>query len=144
MSLQRNLRAARWFYKRFGKIGGGIAYILKAMNRVLYSADISYKADISDDCEFAHKGLGVVIGDGTVIGVGCIIRQNVTIGGKNRGDGFKCHTIGDNCMIGAGAVILGGIKIGNNVQVGANSVVVKDVPDNVTVVGIPSKPLNKT
>lgn len=87
--------------------------------------------------------MGVVIGAGSEIGKNTIIRQNVTIGGKNVNGQFVCPIVGDNVMIGAGAVLLGKIRIGNNVQIGANSVVLDDVPDNVTVVGAPARIVNK-
>lgn len=65
------------------------------------------------------------------------MRQGVTIGNKNTED--DCPIIGDNCDIGAGAKIIGAIHIGNNVTIGANAVVVKDIPDNCIVGGIPAK-----
>lgn len=143
MNLQTSLKIQRYCYRELNKWGGeNIAFFLKVINRILYATDISYKADIADDCDFPHKGLGVVIGDKCVIGKGCIIRQNVTIGGKNRGNGYECPVIGNNCMIGAGAVVLGGIKIGNNVQIGANAVVVNDIPSNAIAVGVPAKVIN--
>ena len=138
MSIYRSFRIQRFFYLKFGKAGNAFAYCLKALNRIINAADISYKAEIGKECEFPHRGLGIVIGDKVVIGDNCIIRQNVTIGGKGTTDEFKCPKIGDNCMIGAGAVIIGGITIGNNVQIGANAVVTKNLPDNVVAVGVPA------
>ena len=85
---------------------------------------------------FIDHGVGVVIGETTIIGNNVLIYHGVTLGGiKNKKE--KRHpTIGDNVVIGCGAKILGNIKIGNNVKVGANSVILKDVDDNKTVVGI--------
>lgn len=80
---------------------------------------------------------GIVINPNVVIGMNCSIRQNVTIG--NRKTKNDCPIIGDNCDIGAGAKIIGAIKIGNNVSIGANAVVLTDVPDNATAVGVPAK-----
>ncbi len=118
---------------------GGVAQILKNINRILYACDISYRAHLSSSCEFPHQALGVVIGDESIIGDRTVIRQNVTIGGKRVNGKFRCPRIGDDVMVGAGAVILGDIQIGNNVMIGANSVVLNDIPDNVTVVGAPAK-----
>lgn len=77
-----------------------------------------------------HGITGIFISHSARIGKNCTILQNVTIG-SSKG---KAPIIGDNCIIGAGAVIVGGIKIGNNCNIGANCTVFKDVPDNTTVV----------
>lgn len=82
--------------------------------------------------EIAH-GIGIVIHQSSVVGDGTKIYQNVTIGSGEHGP-----RIGDNCILGAGCCILGDIVIGNNVRVGANAVVLKDIPDNCTVVGVPA------
>lgn len=117
----------------------GGAKIFKAINRIIYGCDISYMAKIGRECKLPHQGLGVVIGDGVTIGDRVIIRQNVTIGGKEIEGSFCFPKIGNDVMIGAGAVLLGDIHIGNNVLIGANSVVLNDVPDDVTVAGVPAK-----
>ncbi len=84
---------------------------------------------------FIDHGMGIVIGETSTIGNDCIIYHDVTLGGTGK-DKYKRHPdIGSNVMIGAGSKVLGPIKIGNNVKVGANSTILKDVPDNVTVVG---------
>ena len=111
-----------------------MAKIIKSINRILFATDISYKAKIGKGCRFPHMGLGVVIGDGVNIGCNCIIRQNVTIGVKGIGDKYEFPTIGDNCMIGAGTVIIGDVHWGSNVIVGANAVVTKYFPDNCVIV----------
>ena len=86
---------------------------------------------------FIDHGMGIVIGETSVIGNDCTIYHNATLGGTGK-DKYKRHPdLGNNVMVGAGAKILGPIKIGNNVKVGANAVVLKDVDDNATVVGIP-------
>ena len=79
-------------------------------------------------------GMGVVIGETTSIGDDCTIYHNSTLGGTGK-DKYKRHPdIGNNVMVGSGAKVLGPIKIGNNVKIGANCVVLKNIPDNVTVV----------
>jgi serine O-acetyltransferase len=85
----------------------------------------------------------VVIGPKVVIGDNVTIHQNVTLGAKSNGESYVSPTIGNNVMIGAGAVILGNVNIGNNVWIGANAVVLSDVPDYCTVVGIPAKIVEK-
>lgn len=89
---------------------------------------------------FIDHGLGVVIGETSVIGDNVIIYQGVTIGATGKKVKGRRHpVIGNNVFIGSGAKILGNIKVGNNVKIGANAVVLKDIPSNVTTVGIPSK-----
>ena len=87
-----------------------------------------------------HHSVGIVIGHEVVIGSHCEIFQNVTIG-SNRKEvkGRFMPIIGDNVSIGSGAVVVGAIRIGSNVVIGANSYVDKDIPDNMVVGGIPAK-----
>ena len=85
---------------------------------------------------FIDHGMGVVIGETAVIGDNCTIYQGVTLGGTGKEHNKRHPTLGDNVIVGAGAKVLGNISIGNNVKIGANSVVLKDVPDNCTVVGV--------
>ena len=88
---------------------------------------------------FIDHGMGIVIGETTVIGDNCTIYHGVTLGGTGK-DKYKRHPdLGDNVIVGCGAKVLGPIKIGNNVKIGANAVVLKEVPDNSTVVGVPGK-----
>ncbi len=92
---------------------------------------------------FIDHGAGIVIGETAKIGDDCTIYHSVTLGGTGK-DKVKRHpTLANNVMVGCGAKILGPIHIGNNVKIGAMSVVLKDVEDNVTVVGIPSKVVKK-
>lgn len=87
-----------------------------------------------------YHGDGIVIARGAVIGRGLTIEHQVTIGNRIGHEGERgCPTIGDDVFIGAGAKVLGPIRIGNNVRIGANAVVLHDVPDNATVVGVPAK-----
>lgn len=88
---------------------------------------------------FIDHGMGVVIGETTIIGDDVLMYQGVTLGGTGLEKGKRHPTIGDNVVIGTGAKILGNITIGDNSYIGANAVVVKDVPQNSTVVGVPGR-----
>ena len=88
---------------------------------------------------FIDHGMGVVIGETTEIGDDVLIYQGVTLGGTGNEKGKRHPTIGDHVVIGTGAKVLGSITIGNHVKIGAGSVVVRPVPDNSTVVGIPGR-----
>jgi serine O-acetyltransferase len=88
---------------------------------------------------FIDHGTGVVIGETSEIGDDVLLYQGVTLGGTGYEKGKRHPTIGSNTVIGSGAKILGNIRIGDNVKVGAGSVVVHPVPDNSTVVGIPGR-----
>jgi len=88
---------------------------------------------------FIDHGMGVVIGETAEIGDDVLIYQGVTLGGTGNEQGKRHPTIGNNVVIGTGAKILGSIKIGHDVKIGAGSVVVRPVPDHSTVVGIPGR-----
>ena len=86
---------------------------------------------------FIDHGCGVVIGETTVIGDNVLLYQGVTLGGNGKEQGKRHPTIGNNVMISAGAKVLGSFTIGDNSKIGAGSVVLKEVPPNSTVVGVP-------
>ncbi|NQT46763.1 MAG: serine O-acetyltransferase [Candidatus Omnitrophica bacterium] len=88
---------------------------------------------------FIDHGMGVVIGETSVIGNNVTIFQGVTLGGTGKERGKRHPNIGDNVVIGTGAKILGNITVGDNSYIGANAVVIKDVPHNSTVVGVPGR-----
>lgn len=96
---------------------------------------------IGKGTKFGYGGMGVVIHSKTTIGRYCTICQQVTIGGGNsKYPGLP--VIGDNVYIAKGAIVFGGVKIGNNVTIGANAVVNTDIPDNATAAGVPAKVLH--
>lgn len=88
---------------------------------------------------FIDHGMGVVIGETAEIGDNCTIYQGVTLGGTGKDVGKRHPTLGDNVMVGAGAKVLGPVKIGSNSKIAANAVVLREVPENSTAVGIPAK-----
>ncbi|NEP57675.1 MAG: serine O-acetyltransferase [Symploca sp. SIO2G7] len=88
---------------------------------------------------FIDHGMGVVIGETTIIGDYSLIYQGVTLGGTGKESGKRHPTLGENVVVGAGAKVLGNIHIGNNVRIGAVSVVLRDVPSDCTVVGVPGR-----
>lgn len=98
---------------------------------------LSLKADIGEGLKFEHYG-GIVIGD-VKIGKNCNVFHNVTLGYAGRGTKGGSPTIGDNVVIGAGAVVVGPCHIGNNVFIGANAYVYQDIPDNAVVTAVPGQ-----
>jgi len=86
---------------------------------------------------FIDHGMGVVIGETSIVGDDVTLYQGVTLGGTGKEQGKRHPTIGNNVVIGGGAKVLGNISVGENCRIGAGSVVLRDVPDNSTVVGVP-------
>jgi serine O-acetyltransferase len=104
-----------------------------------YACEISPYAQIGEAL-MIHHSTGIVIGHEVIIGEHCEIFQNVTIGSNRKEmNGRYMPVIGNNVSIGSGAVVVGAICIGDNVIIGANSYVDKDIPDNVIVAGVPAK-----
>lgn len=115
-----------------------LARIISQLARLFTGIEIHPGAVIGDGL-FIDHGMGVVIGETCEIGTNVTIYQGVTLGGTGKDVGKRHPTIGDNVMIGSGAKVLGPIVIGNNSKIGAGSVVLKDVPEDSTVVGIPGR-----
>ena len=131
----RSYRRAHWFYQhKFYTI----ARIISQRARHNTGIEIHPGAQIGKGL-FIDHGMGVVIGETTIIGDNCLLYQGVTLGGTGKDKGKRHPTLGDNVMVGAGAKVLGPINIGNNVKVAANAVVLKDIPDNCTAVGVPAR-----
>lgn len=122
----------------WGKNIKTIARWLSTVNRFLTGIEIHPGAKIGRRF-FIDHGMGVVIGETAEIGNDCTLYHGVTLGGTSLEKGKRHPTLGDNVVVGAGAKVLGPIKIGNNSSVGANSVVIKEVPENSTAVGIPAR-----
>ncbi len=115
-----------------------IARLISQFARFLTGIEIHPGAVIGKRL-FIDHGMGIVIGQTSIIGDDCMIYHGVTLGGTGK-DKIKRHpTLLNNVMVGCGSKVLGNITIGNNVKIGANSVVLKDVEDNSTVVGYAAK-----
>jgi len=105
---------------------------------LIYNSKVPYLARIGKGTKLGYGGIGVVIHSESVIGRNCSVGQQVTIGGGNsRYPGVP--VIGDNVHMHKGAIIYGGITVGDNAEIGANAVVNKPVPDNAVVAGVPAK-----
>lgn len=128
-------RLAHFFYRHHRYL---IARLISHCSRFLTGIEIHPGAKIGERF-FIDHGMQVVIGETTEIGDDVLIYQGVTLGGVGRAKGKRHPTIRDNVVIGAGAKVLGPITIGENSRVGAGSVVVKSVPANTTVVGVPAR-----
>ncbi|MCF6339223.1 MAG: serine O-acetyltransferase [Sulfurimonas sp.] len=119
-----------------------LARAIMGLNQIVTSIDIHPAAKIGKRF-FIDHGFGVVIGETSIIEDDVLIYQGVTLGGVSLTKGKRHPTIRSGAVIGAGAKILGNITIGRNAKIGANSVVVKEVPDNATAIGIPAHVIEK-
>jgi serine O-acetyltransferase len=113
-----------------------VARAMSQVGRLITGIEIHPGAQIGRRF-FVDHGMGVVIGETTIVGDDVTLYQGVTLGGTGKEVGKRHPTIGNNVVIGAGARVLGNITIGENSRVGAGSVVLRDVPDNSTIVGVP-------
>jgi serine O-acetyltransferase len=128
-------RFSHWLWeKKFFFLGRFVSHI----GRFLTGIEIHPGAKIGKNF-FIDHGMGVVIGETAEIGDNVTIYHGVTLGGVSLNKGKRHPTIGNNVIIGSGAKILGPFKVGDNSKIGSNSVVVKEVPSNSTVVGIPGR-----
>lgn len=124
----------KWFF---------LARLISQIARFFTGIEIHPGATIGKGLCIDH-GMGVVIGETAEIGDDVLIYHGVTLGGTGKDKGKRHPTIGNGVVIGAGAKVLGPIKVGNNAKIGANAVVVKDVPEGATAVGIPAKNIIRT
>ena len=88
---------------------------------------------------FIDHGMGVVIGETAEVGDNCVIYQGVTLGGTGKDRGKRHPTLGNNVMVGSGAKVLGPFRVGDNARIAANAVVLREVPEGATVVGVPGR-----
>ena len=128
-------RINHWLW---GKGFKWLARFLSNISRWFTAIDIHPGATIGRRF-FIDHGLGVVIGETTEIGDDVSLYQGVTLGGRKMKPGKRHPTLGDNVIVGAGAKILGPFRVGDNARIGSNAVVLDEVPNGATVVGIPGK-----
>ncbi len=128
-------RVAHWFYRRRQYV---LARIISQGSRVLTGIEIHPGAKIGERL-FIDHGTGVVIGETAEVGDDVLLYQGVTLGGTGGERGKRHPTVGNRVVVGTGAAILGNIRLGDDVKVGAGSVVVHSVPEGSTVVGIPGR-----
>lgn len=116
---------------------GGVHLILSKASEVFFGIFIGDQAQIGRRLVIEHFG-SIIIHGCSVIGDDCIIRQNVTLGNRQQDKPLEAPKIGSRVNIGAGAKILGGVVIGDDVDIGANAVVIKDVPSGYIAIGVPA------
>ncbi len=131
----RAYRRANWFYRHNMKF---IARWISQNARRRTGVEIHPGATIGSGLVIDH-GMGVVIGETTEIGNDCTIYQNVTLGGTGKDHGKRHPTLGNNVLVGTGAKVLGPFKVGDNARIAAGAVVLSEVPENATAVGVPAR-----
>lgn len=128
-------RLSHWFYEHKCFF---IARFISQLTRFFTGIEIHPAAKIGKGLMIDH-GSGVVIGETTVIGDNCVLYQGVTLGGTGKETGKRHPTLGDNVMVGSGAKVLGPFKVGSNSKIASNAVVLSEIPDNSTAVGVPAR-----
>lgn len=130
-----NHRIAHWFYlhKHFY-----IARSISQHSRKKTGIEIHPGAQIGKRLVIDH-GMGIVIGETAIVGDDCLLYQGVTLGGSGKEKGKRHPTLGNNVMVGAGAKILGSFRIGDHSRIAANAVVLNEIPDHATAVGVPAR-----
>lgn len=132
-------RIAHFFYKHNRKF---IARMISQCTRFWTGIEIHPGATIGKGL-FIDHGMGVIIGETTVIGDNCTIYQGVTLGGTGKEKGKRHPTLGNNVMVGSGAKVLGPFTVGDNSKIAAGAVVLSEVPANSTCVGVPARIVKK-
>jgi len=120
-----------------------IPRLLSHLNRLATGIEIHPGAKIGKRV-FIDHGMGVVIGETAEIGNNCLLYQGVTLGGTGKSHGKRHPTLMENVVVGAGAKVLGSITVGSNTRIGAGSVVVRNVEENSTVVGVPGRVVHQS
>lgn len=133
-------RLAHWLYCEKIPL---IPRLISHLGRFFTGIEIHPGAQIGQGV-FIDHGMGVVIGETAIVGDYSLIYQGVTLGGTGKEIGKRHPTIGKNVVVGAGAKVLGNINIGDNVRIGASSIVLRHVPEDCTVVGIPGRIVSKS
>ena len=131
----RDHRIANWFFRHDMKL---VARWISQRSRHKTGIEIHPGATIGKGL-FIDHGMGVVIGETAEIGDNCTIYQGVTLGGTGKDQGKRHPTLGNNVLVGSGAKVLGPFRVGDNARIAAGAVVLTEVPDNATAVGVPAK-----
>lgn len=129
----RIYRLAHWFWQHKVPL---LPWLLKSFNRIVFSVVLPPSAQLGSGVLLSYEGLGTVIHRHAVIGEGAVIGTGVTIGG--RAGHVRVPVVGEGAMIGSGAKILGPLTIGRFASIGANAVVLHDIPDYAVAVGAPA------
>lgn len=133
------MRLCNYFrYSKYLKILFPLSYLVYRHAMHKFGISIPYSTQIGKGLYIGHSG-GIVVNSKAIIGNNVNISHGVTIGKSGRGEKSGVPIIGNNCYLGPGSVIIGKIKISNNVAIGANAVVTKNVPENAVIVGVPGK-----
>jgi serine O-acetyltransferase len=132
-------RLSHWLWTRGARVA---ARTMAELTRILTGVDIHPGAIIGPGL-FIDHATGVVIGETAEVGEDVTIYHGVTLGGSGTDAGKRHPTIGDRVVVGAGAKILGAIKVGDDSRIGANAVVVKEVPSSAVVVGVPGQVISR-
>lgn len=131
----RDYRRANWFHRHDMKF---VARAISQYSRHKTGVEIHPGATIGKGL-FIDHGMGVVIGETAIIGDNCTIYQNVTLGGTGKDTGKRHPTLGNNVMVGSGAKVLGPFTVHDGARVAAGAVVLDEVPENATAVGVPAR-----
>jgi serine O-acetyltransferase len=127
-------RLAHWLWRMHIPL---LPKLLKIVNRIVFSVVLPPSVQVGKGVLFSYQGLGTVVHKSAKIGDGAIISTGVTIGGRSGLQGAP--EIGPGALIGTGAKVLGPVKIGKSASVGANAVVIANVPDYAVVAGVPAR-----
>ena len=130
-----NHRVAHFFYKHKMRF---LARVVSQWSRFWTGIEIHPGATIGKRLVIDH-GMGIVIGETAEIGDDCLLYHGVTLGGTGKDQGKRHPTIGNNVLVSTGAKVLGPFRVGDNARIAANAVVLSEVPDNATAVGIPAQ-----
>lgn len=133
-------RVAHWLH---GRRVSFLPRLISHLGRFLTGIEIHPGATLGRAL-FIDHGMGVVIGETAIVGDYCLIYQNSTLGGTGKETGKRHPTLGNNVIVGAGAKVLGNIEIGDHVRIGAGSIVLRHVPSDCTVVGVPGRIISRT
>ncbi|MBI5546722.1 MAG: serine acetyltransferase [Deltaproteobacteria bacterium] len=137
-----NALELHWLAQRLQRSGVPLApRVLRKLIQILFNSYIGTEAEIGEGTELAYGGLGIVIHPASRLGRNVLVGPHVTVGGRSLSKGAP--VIEDDVKIGAGACLLGDIRVGHGALIGANAVVTRDVPANTVVAGVPAREIGR-